>query len=33
MGPLRAEAGRGPGVLVATHDPQAAAVCDAELHL
>jgi putative ABC transport system ATP-binding protein len=33
MALLRAEAVRGAGVLVATHDPEAAAVCDAELHL
>ncbi|MGI8667201.1 MAG: ATP-binding cassette domain-containing protein, partial [Jatrophihabitans sp.] len=33
MGLLRAEAARGAGVLVATHDPQAAALCDAELRL
>lgn len=33
MGLLRAEASRGAGVLVATHDPEAAAMCDAELHL
>ncbi|MGI8882500.1 MAG: ABC transporter ATP-binding protein [Jatrophihabitans sp.] len=33
MGLLRAEADRGVGVLVATHDPEAAAVCDAELRL
>jgi putative ABC transport system ATP-binding protein len=33
MALLRAEAIRGAGVLVATHDPEAAAVCDAELHL
>ena len=33
MALLRAEAARGAGVLVATHDPEAAAVCDAELHL
>ncbi|MDQ2836625.1 MAG: ATP-binding cassette domain-containing protein [Actinomycetota bacterium] len=33
MGLLRAEAVRGAGVLVATHDPEAAALCDAELRL
>jgi len=33
MALLRAEAVRGAGVLVATHDPEAAAGCDAELHL
>jgi putative ABC transport system ATP-binding protein len=33
MGLLRAEAHRGAGVLVATHDPEAAALCDAELRL
>ncbi len=33
MALLRSEASRGAGVLVATHDPEAAAVCDAELHL
>jgi putative ABC transport system ATP-binding protein len=33
MALLRAEAARGAGVLVATHDPEAAAACDAELHL
>jgi putative ABC transport system ATP-binding protein len=33
MALLRAEAGRGAGVLVATHDPEAAAMCDAELRL
>ncbi len=33
MALLRAEASRGAGVLVATHDPEAAASCDAELHL
>ena len=33
MALLRAEAKRGAGVLVATHDPEAAAVCDAELRL
>jgi putative ABC transport system ATP-binding protein len=33
MGLLRAEAHRGAGVLVATHDPEAAAMCDAELRL
>jgi putative ABC transport system ATP-binding protein len=33
MGLLRAEARRGAGVLVATHDPEAAAVCDAEVRL
>lgn len=33
MGLLRAEAGRGAVVVVATHDPEAAAECDAELHL
>ena len=30
---LRAEADRGAVVVLATHDPEAAAVCDAELHL
>ncbi|MFL6099185.1 MAG: ABC transporter ATP-binding protein [Actinomycetales bacterium] len=30
---LRAEAGRGAAVVVATHDPEAAAACDGELHL
>jgi putative ABC transport system ATP-binding protein len=30
---LRAEADRGAAVVFATHDPQAAAVCDSELHL
>jgi putative ABC transport system ATP-binding protein len=30
---LQAEARRGAAVVFATHDPQAAAVCDAELHL
>jgi putative ABC transport system ATP-binding protein len=30
---LRAEAERGAAVVFATHDPDAAAVCDAELHL
>lgn len=30
---LRAEADRGAAVVLATHDPQAAAACDAELHL
>ncbi len=30
---LRAEAGRGAAVVLATHDPDAAAECDAELHL
>lgn len=30
---LRAEAQRGVAVVFATHDPEAAAVCDAELHL
>ena len=30
---LRAEARRGAAVVLATHDPEAAAVCDAELHL
>ncbi|BCJ72659.1 ABC transporter ATP-binding protein [Catellatospora sp. IY07-71] len=30
---LRAEADRGAAVVFATHDPQAAAACDAELHL
>ena len=30
---LRAEAQRGALVIMATHDPEAAAVCDAELHL
>jgi putative ABC transport system ATP-binding protein len=33
MALLRAEASRGAGVLVATHDPEAAAICDAELRL
>ena len=33
MALLRAEAERGAAVLVATHDPEAAALCDAELHL
>jgi putative ABC transport system ATP-binding protein len=33
MALLRAEAARGAGVLVATHDPAAADACDAELHL
>jgi putative ABC transport system ATP-binding protein len=33
MGLLRAEARRGAGVLVATHDPEAAAMCDAEFRL
>ena len=33
MALLRAEARRGAGVLVATHDPEAAALCDAELRL
>ncbi|HET6209698.1 MAG TPA: ATP-binding cassette domain-containing protein [Jatrophihabitans sp.] len=33
MALLRAEARRGAGVLVATHDPEAAAGCDAELRL
>jgi len=33
MGLLRGEARRGAGVLVATHDPEAAAMCDAELRL
>lgn len=33
MGLLRAEARRGAGVLVATHDHEAAALCDAELRL
>jgi putative ABC transport system ATP-binding protein len=33
MGLLRGEAKRGAGVLVATHDPEAAALCDAELRL
>ncbi len=33
MALLRAEAARGAGVLVATHDPEAADVCDAEWHL
>jgi len=33
MGLLRAEATRGAGVLVATHDPEAADVCDAEFRL
>jgi putative ABC transport system ATP-binding protein len=30
---LRAEANRGSSVVFATHDPEAAAACDAELHL
>jgi putative ABC transport system ATP-binding protein len=30
---LRAEAGRGATVVFATHDPEAAAACDRELHL
>ena len=30
---LRAEADRGATVVFATHDPEAAASCDAELHL
>ncbi|MEU4424044.1 ATP-binding cassette domain-containing protein [Actinoplanes sp. NPDC024001] len=30
---LRAEAARGAAVVLATHDPEAAAVCDRELHL
>ncbi|GAB3600622.1 ABC transporter ATP-binding protein [Angustibacter peucedani] len=30
---LRAEAERGAAVVLATHDPEAAAACDAELHL
>jgi putative ABC transport system ATP-binding protein len=30
---LRAEANRGTAVVFATHDPEAAAACDAELHL
>jgi putative ABC transport system ATP-binding protein len=30
---LRAEAARGAVVIMATHDPEAAATCDAELHL
>jgi putative ABC transport system ATP-binding protein len=30
---LRAEADRGAAVVLATHDPEAAAECDAELHL
>jgi putative ABC transport system ATP-binding protein len=30
---LRAEADRGAGVVFATHDPEAAAACDHELHL
>ena len=30
---LRAEAKRGAAVVLATHDPEAAAVCDGELHL
>jgi len=30
---LRAEAERGVAVVLATHDPDAAAACDAELHL
>ena len=30
---LRAEADRGAAVVLATHDPEAAAVCDTEIHL
>ena len=30
---LHAEAARGAAVVLATHDPEAAAACDAELHL
>jgi putative ABC transport system ATP-binding protein len=30
---LRAEADRGAAVVFATHDPEAAAACDRELHL
>lgn len=30
---LRAEAGRGAAVVFATHDPEAAAACDGEVHL
>jgi ABC-type multidrug transport system ATPase subunit len=30
---LRSEADRGVAVVLATHDPEAAALCDAELHL
>ncbi len=30
---LRVEADRGAAVVLATHDPDAAAACDAELHL
>jgi putative ABC transport system ATP-binding protein len=33
VGLLRAEADRGAAVVLATHDPEAAAECDAELHL
>lgn len=33
VGLLRAEADRGATVVLATHDPDAAAACDAELHL
>lgn len=33
VGLLRAEADRGAVVVLATHDPEAAAACDAELHL
>lgn len=33
MSLLRAESARGAAVLVATHDPDAAAICDAELRL
>lgn len=33
MAVLRAEAERGAAVVVATHDPEAADLCDAELHL
>jgi putative ABC transport system ATP-binding protein len=30
---LRAEADRGAAVVLATHDPEVAARCDAEIHL
>ncbi len=30
---LRSEAARGAAVVFATHDPEAAAACDRELHL
>ena len=30
---LREEAARGAAVVMATHDPEAAAACDGELHL